>query len=161
MRESLNVLCGERNMTGGIIIPQRYCRSLFLYNSSSFVSTTIFFLFFMRFRDDYVQGQHIDTEQGQPSDTRVRFAGVLIATQNKEGTIKCAIPESCKGKIIQTPYIDQAIYFNYVKQSKFVYIPQVRRSSVEEFCLTITCLYPAPLTVHHYTDRWCVHSPSF
>merc|ERR1712061_521516 len=39
------------------------------------------------------------------------------------------IPESCKGLILQTPYLPQDGFFNYVTQSKFLFVPQVHDAS--------------------------------
>merc|ERR1712146_62724 len=45
--------------------------------------------------------------------------GVLVATKSKDGQRACSIPESCKGKMTQTRFLDQKDYFNYLKQSRF------------------------------------------
>merc|ERR1711988_1512111 len=42
----------------------------------------------------------------------------------------CSIPPTCKGKMIQTTYLaDQAVYFNYLKQSRFAFLPQIHDAS--------------------------------
>lgn len=51
--------------------------------------------------------------------------GVLAATMDKQGKKACSIPASCKGKITQTKYLDQGKFFDYVKHSKFVFLPQI------------------------------------
>lgn len=55
--------------------------------------------------------------------------GVLVATVSKNGKKACTIPDSCKGKIIQTKYLDQQAYFNYLKQSRFAFLPQIHDAS--------------------------------
>jgi len=56
--------------------------------------------------------------------------GVLVATKDKAGRKAYTIPESCKGKMIQTTYLaKQQDYFDYLKQSKFAFLPQVHDAS--------------------------------
>jgi len=55
--------------------------------------------------------------------------GVLVATRSKNGKRACSIPDNCKGKMIQTTFLDQNEYFNYLKQSRFAYLPQVHDAS--------------------------------
>lgn len=56
--------------------------------------------------------------------------GVLVATKDKSGTKAYSIPESCKGKMIQTTYLArQSDYFDYLKQSKFAFLPQMHDAS--------------------------------
>lgn len=58
------------------------------------------------------------------------LTGVLVATKDKSGKRAYSIPESCKGKIIQTSFLPkQRDFFNYVKQSRFVFLPQVHDAS--------------------------------
>jgi len=56
--------------------------------------------------------------------------GVLVATKDKAGKRACSIPKECEGKIIQTTYLqNQQDYFNYLKQSRFAFLPQVHDAS--------------------------------
>merc|ERR1712056_18356 len=47
----------------------------------------------------------------------------------KQGRKACTIPASCKGKIVQTTFLDQDRFFSYVKQSRFLFLPQVHDAS--------------------------------
>eukprot|EP00747_Dinoflagellata_sp_TGD_P063086 gnl/TRDRNA2_/TRDRNA2_153301_c0_seq1.p1 gnl/TRDRNA2_/TRDRNA2_153301_c0~~gnl/TRDRNA2_/TRDRNA2_153301_c0_seq1.p1 ORF type:complete len:553 (-),score=92.43 gnl/TRDRNA2_/TRDRNA2_153301_c0_seq1:10-1668(-) len=58
-----------------------------------------------------------------------QLKGVLVATKDKQGRKACSIPKSCKGLMLQTTYLDQQDYYNYLKQSKFAYLPQVHDAS--------------------------------
>ena len=42
--------------------------------------------------------------------------GVLVANKNKAGTKACTIPEKCKGKIVQTTFLDQDKFFAYLSK---------------------------------------------
>lgn len=57
------------------------------------------------------------------------LTGVLVATKNKQGTKACTIPKSCDGLITQTTYLDQQGFFDYMKVSKFQFLPQVHDAS--------------------------------
>jgi len=58
-----------------------------------------------------------------------KMTGVLVATKSKDGRQACTIPPSCKGLMIQTTFQTQDQYFNYLKQSRFAYLPQVHDAS--------------------------------
>jgi len=55
--------------------------------------------------------------------------GVLVATKDKKGRKACTIPPNCEGKIVQTTFLAQEEFFNYVRQSKFLFVPQVHDAS--------------------------------
>ena len=65
------------------------------------------------------------------------MTGVLIATVDKAGTKKCALPKSCTdprdghpdGLMVQTQYTDQSRFFGYMKQSRFQFLPQIHDAS--------------------------------
>lgn len=58
------------------------------------------------------------------------LTGVLVATKDKAGKKAYTIPDSCKGKMIQTSYLaDQRRYFDYLKRSRFAFLPQVHDAS--------------------------------
>jgi len=57
------------------------------------------------------------------------LTGVLVATKDKQGMRACSIPESCNGKMLQTSFLDQNDFFNYLVQSKFAFVPQVYDAS--------------------------------
>lgn len=60
----------------------------------------------------------------------LNLTGVLVATKNKANTKAYSIPDSCKGKMTQTTYLpNQQEFFNYVKQSRFVFLPQIHDAS--------------------------------
>ena len=55
--------------------------------------------------------------------------GVLVATKDKRGRKACTIPPNCEGKIVQTTFLAQEEFFSYVRQSKFLFVPQVHDAS--------------------------------
>merc|ERR1712151_344250 len=55
--------------------------------------------------------------------------GVLVATKSKDGRKACTIPKSCEGKMIQTSFLTQGEYFEYLKESRFAYLPQIHDAS--------------------------------
>lgn len=57
------------------------------------------------------------------------MTGVLVATKAKTGSRTCSIPKSCEGKITQTRFLSQDEFFNYVKQSRFLFVPQIHDAS--------------------------------
>ncbi|CAE8588080.1 unnamed protein product [Polarella glacialis] len=60
----------------------------------------------------------------------LNLTGVLVATKNKANTKSYSIPDSCKGKMIQTTYLArQQDYFDYLKQSRFAFLPQIHDAS--------------------------------
>merc|ERR1712232_1127796 len=60
----------------------------------------------------------------------LKMTGVLVATKDKKDQKKCAIPKSCEGKMLQTTYLErQDDFYNYVKQSRFLFLPQVHDAS--------------------------------
>jgi len=59
-----------------------------------------------------------------------QMTGVLVATKDKQDRNRCRIPKSCEGKVVQTTYLErQDRFFTYVKQSKFLFLPQVHDAS--------------------------------
>jgi hypothetical protein len=59
-----------------------------------------------------------------------KLKGVLVATKNKANTRAYSMPAACKGKMIQTTYLaNQQDYFNYLKNSRFAFLPQVHDAS--------------------------------
>jgi len=59
-----------------------------------------------------------------------KLTGVLVATKDKSGQKAYTIPDSCKGRMIQTTYLqDQTTYFNYLRQSRFAFLPQIHDAS--------------------------------
>jgi len=57
------------------------------------------------------------------------LSGVLVATKDKQDQKRCKIPASCEGKILQTKYLDQDAFHHYVRQSRFLFLPQVHDAS--------------------------------
>ncbi|CAE7229129.1 unnamed protein product [Symbiodinium necroappetens] len=57
------------------------------------------------------------------------MTGVLVATKDKQDRKACSIPASCEGKIVQTKFLSQQEFFAYVRQSKFLFVPQVHDAS--------------------------------
>ena len=42
--------------------------------------------------------------------------GVLVANKNKANTKACTIPAACEGKIVQTTFLDQRKFFDYLSK---------------------------------------------
>mmetsp|Transcript_36754 Transcript_36754/g.114466 ORF Transcript_36754/g.114466 Transcript_36754/m.114466 type:complete len:559 (-) Transcript_36754:91-1767(-) len=59
----------------------------------------------------------------------LKMKGVLVATKDKANRRACSIPASCKGLITQTQYIPQEEFFTFVRQSHFLFVPQVHDAS--------------------------------
>jgi len=58
------------------------------------------------------------------------MTGVLVATKDKSGRHALTIPKNCRGKMIQTTYLaKQGDYFDYLKRSRFAFLPQVHDAS--------------------------------
>lgn len=57
------------------------------------------------------------------------MTGVLVATKDKQDKRACTIPSVCEGKIVQTKFLDQGEFFKYVKQSRFLFVPQIHDAS--------------------------------
>lgn len=57
------------------------------------------------------------------------MTGVLVATKSKDGSKACTIPAACRGKMLQTTFLNQDQFFGYVKQSRFVFLPQIHDAS--------------------------------
>merc|ERR1712151_1432445 len=56
--------------------------------------------------------------------------GVLVATKDKADKRAYSIPSECKGKMTQTKYLkDQRKYFDYLKRSRFAFLPQIHDAS--------------------------------
>lgn len=59
-----------------------------------------------------------------------KLKGVLVATKDKADRQAYTIPESCKGLMKQTTYLaNQGDYYNYLKQSRFAFLPQIHDAS--------------------------------
>ena len=51
-------------------------------------------------------------------------------TKDKQNKKRCSIPKSCEGKMVQTTYLErQDDFYSYVKQSRFLLLPQVHDAS--------------------------------
>merc|ERR1712032_85326 len=75
--------------------------------------------------------------------------GVLVATKDKSGKKACSIPKSCKGKMIQTTYLaEQKDYFNYLKQSRFAFLPQIHDASPR--VSTQALAHDVPILMNYY-----------
>eukprot|EP00438_Fugacium_kawagutii_P032882 Skav216141 [mRNA] locus=scaffold1946:408849:415570:- [translate_table: standard] len=57
------------------------------------------------------------------------ITGVLVATKDKQGRKACSIPANCYGKMVQTTFLSQEEFFKYVRQSRFLFVPQVHDAS--------------------------------
>lgn len=58
----------------------------------------------------------------------LNMTGVLLGTIDAQGHA-CSIPESCHGKVVQTKFLSQQEAFDYMRQSKFLFLPQVHDAS--------------------------------
>merc|ERR1712224_1132550 len=57
------------------------------------------------------------------------MTGVLVASIDKQNKKRCGIPKVCKGKVEQTQFLPQDQYFEYLRHSKFAYLPQIHDAS--------------------------------
>jgi len=57
------------------------------------------------------------------------MTGVLVATKDKSGKKACTIPKECEGKMVQTTFLDQGKFFEYARQSRFAFFPQIHDAS--------------------------------
>jgi hypothetical protein len=84
------------------------------------------------------------------------MTGVLVATQEEHAgpTRKhCNLPPSCEGKMIQTSFLNQHDYFNYLKYSRFAFIPQVHDASPR--VSTQALIHDIPLLMNrHISGGW-------
>ena len=55
----------------------------------------------------------------------LNMTGVLILTKDKESGKACKIPASCQGKILQTPFLHHSEVLDYIRQSRFLFLPQI------------------------------------
>merc|ERR1712232_970641 len=56
--------------------------------------------------------------------------GVLVATKDKAGQKALTIPKSCNGLMVQTTFLArQSDYFDYLRQSRFAFLPQIHDAS--------------------------------
>lgn len=53
------------------------------------------------------------------------MTGVLMVTKDAKSGKSCDIPPACRGKVVQTPFLPQAQVFDYMRQSRFLFLPQV------------------------------------
>lgn len=51
--------------------------------------------------------------------------GVLVANKNKANTKACTIPAACEGKIVQTTFLDQRKFFDYLSKVRCVKCIQI------------------------------------
>lgn len=79
--------------------------------------------------------------------------GVLIATKGTGANERCAIPDSCEGKVTQTTYVAQATYFNFLKQSRFAFVPQLHDASPR--VTTQALVHDVPVLMNaHISGGW-------
>jgi len=76
------------------------------------------------------------------------MTGVLVATKDKADRKACSIPKSCDGKIKQTTFLSQGDFFNYVKQSRFVFVPQVHDASPRAASQALALDVPLLMNAH-------------
>merc|ERR1711879_1088777 len=78
-----------------------------------------------------------------------KLTGVLVATKNKANTKAYTIPDSCKGRMTQTTYLArQSDYFDFLKQSKFAFLPQIHDASPR--VATQALAHDVPLLINYY-----------
>lgn len=79
----------------------------------------------------------------------MKLTGVLVATKDKANRRAYTIPESCKGRMIQTTYLaQQGDYFNYLKQSRFAFLPQIHDASPR--VSTQALAFDVPILMNYY-----------
>jgi len=74
--------------------------------------------------------------------------GVLVATKSKDGRKACTIPKSCEGKMIQTTFLNQDQYFDYLRQSRFAFLPQVHDASPRVSTQALSVDVPLLMNAH-------------
>eukprot|EP00937_MAST-01D_sp_MAST-1D-sp2_P004945 g4945.t1 len=77
-----------------------------------------------------------------------RLRGVLVATKDKTGTRACTIPDSCRGLMLQTTYLDQRQYLDYVRRSRFQFLPQVHDASPRTAAQALALDVPVLMNAH-------------
>ena len=70
------------------------------------------------------------------------LTGALLVTRNSWDSEPCDIPASCQGKVLQTPFLKQAEVFDYFRQSRFLFIPQVNDASPRVITQAMTLNVP-------------------
>lgn len=79
--------------------------------------------------------------------------GVLVATRGDSAEERCAIPDSCKGKITQTAFLSQPSLFNFFKKSRFAFVPQMHDASPR--VATQALVHDVPLLMNkHISGGW-------
>ena len=53
------------------------------------------------------------------------MSGVLLVTKDEASGKTCDIPVACKGKVLQTPFLPKGQILDYMRQSRFLFLPQV------------------------------------
>merc|ERR1719237_977034 len=79
------------------------------------------------------------------------LTGVLIATRGD--SFKCDIPASCEGKMTQTKYIPQHEFYKYVRESRFLFLPQIHDAS-PRVCTQALALDTPLLMNKHIKGGW-------
>jgi len=81
------------------------------------------------------------------------LTGVLVATKDKQNKKACTIPTSCHGKVLQTQYIPQNEFFDYMRQSRWVFFPQVHDASPR--VTTQALMHDLPMLMNwHIAGGW-------
>ena len=60
----------------------------------------------------------------------------------------CDIPASCRGKVLQTPFLWHGDAFDYIRQSKFLFVPQVYDASPRVIAQALTFNVPILVNAH-------------
>lgn len=85
----------------------------------------------------------------EPMCSEYNLTGVLVATKDKANRKAYSIPKSCKGKMIQTTYLaNQQDYFEYLKNSRFAFLPQVHDASPR--VSTQALAFDVPILMNYY-----------
>lgn len=85
--------------------------------------------------------------------TEYDITGVLVATKDKQDRRACSIPKACEGKMVQTKFLDQNAFFDYVKQSDFLIVPQVHDASPRVSTQALALGVPL-LMNYHISGGW-------
>ena len=72
----------------------------------------------------------------------LNMTGVLLITKESWDGPACSIPSSCKGKVLQTPFVSQDKVFNYFRESRFLFVPQVYDASPRVIAEAMTLNVP-------------------
>ena len=85
----------------------------------------------------------------------LNLTGTILASRRGDSwdSPPCDIPASCRGKVLQTPFLWHGDAFDYIRQSRFLFVPQVYDASPR--VLTQALTFNVPILVNqHIIGGW-------